>query len=181
MPRPAYRPGARGISSRPCNQHAKPRLAAIQRRIRPSAFQQHGRAHKVRPYSLSSPQKRLRAEMRNPESPQVSALQSAYRAGGSQCTGLYGACVGGSVASRSARSPAYAGITRDSISVKPYGLQSPVHGFDSRLRLVLFDGLRPSSRICVSPGGTTPRSPPMRASPARRGWSPGTPEGGLRP
>ena len=55
--------------------------------------------------------------------------------GGSQCRGPFGACVGGSVASRFPRLPAYAAISPDSISVTSSGLQSPVHGFDSRLRL----------------------------------------------
>jgi hypothetical protein len=45
------------------------------------------------------------------------------------------------------------------------GLQSPVHGFDSRLRLRVFDELRSSSSSLLSPGGTTP-GPPMRATPA---------------
>src|SRR6202035_2143706 len=39
------------------------------------------------------------------------------------------------------------------------GLQSPVHGFDSRLRLTMFDELRSSSPALLSPGGTTPRTP----------------------
>jgi hypothetical protein len=43
------------------------------------------------------------------------------------------------------------------------GLQSPVHGFDSRLRLRMFDELRSPSRSLISPGGTTRRTP---------GWPP---------
>jgi hypothetical protein len=79
--------------------------------------------------------------------------------GGSQCTGPFGACVGGSVASRFPRLRVYAAITRDSISVTSSGLQSPVHGFDSRLRLSVFGGRWPPSPALLSPGGTTPRTP----------------------
>jgi hypothetical protein len=39
------------------------------------------------------------------------------------------------------------------------GLQSPVHGFDSRLRLHVFDDLRSSSRPCYLPGGRPPVPP----------------------
>jgi hypothetical protein len=44
----------------------------------------------------------------------------------------------GSVASRFPPSPAAKAITRDNIPVTSCGLQSPVHGFDSRLRLHYF-------------------------------------------
>src|SRR4029077_20483067 len=54
------------------------------------------------------------------------------------------------------------------------GLQSPVHGFDSRLRLRMFDELRSSSRSLFSPGGTTPRTPRRGLRPPSRPlFSPG--------
>jgi hypothetical protein len=53
------------------------------------------------------------------------------------CTGPSAACVGGSLATRFPCYPAHAVKASGSISVTHCGLQRPVHGFDSRLRLTL--------------------------------------------
>lgn len=72
----------------------------------------------------------------------------------SLCTGLSAACVGGFLVSRFSNSAARTGITVGSISDTSCGLQSPVHGFDSRLRLSAFGEL-PLTRHRTPPPSIT--------------------------
>src|ERR1700759_1969846 len=61
------------------------------------------------------------------------------------------------------------------------GLQSPVHGFDSRLRLTMFGGLRPPSPSLLSPRGGRPPPPPRVRAPAAPFPIPAAPGGGRPP
>jgi hypothetical protein len=55
------------------------------------------------------------------------------------------------------------------------GLQSPVHGFDSRLRLRMFVGLRATFTNPCYPPGDDPPDPRLRAAPANLGYWAGNP------